>query len=42
MTQQVRVPDTVYEKAKEVQEEKDFSSIGDTIRYMCQKGDYDV
>lgn len=42
MTEHVRVPDTVYEEAMRVQKRRDFSSIGEAIRHMCQKGGYDV
>lgn len=42
MSQQVRIPDTIYEKAEELKEERDFPSIGEAIRYMCREGGYDV
>jgi hypothetical protein len=37
-----RVPDTVSEKAQELKENRDFASIGEAIRHMCQEGGYDV
>lgn len=42
MTQQVRVPDTVYEKAEQLKEERDYPTIGEAIRYMCREGEFDV
>jgi len=42
MGKQTRVPDPVYDRAKEVRDERDFQSIGEAIRYMCREGDYDV
>jgi hypothetical protein len=36
MTQGVKVPDTVYERAGEVQEEHDYATLGEAIRHMCR------
>lgn len=38
----IRIPDTVYEEAEQVKEERDFPSIGEAVRHMCQEGDFDV
>jgi hypothetical protein len=42
MTHGVKVPDTVHEKAKEVQEIHDYATLGEAIRHMCREGGYDV
>ena len=42
MTQHIRVPDTVYDEAERLKEERDFPSIGEAVRYMCREGGYDV
>lgn len=42
MSEHVRIPDTVYQEALRVQEERDFTSIGEAIRFMCREGKYDV
>jgi hypothetical protein len=42
MTEAVKLPEPVYERAQEVQDEKDFATLGEAIRHMCQEGDYDV
>jgi hypothetical protein len=42
VTEQVRVPDPVYEKAYEMSTDKDMS-IGEAIRLMCRDGvEHDV
>jgi len=40
--QHTRVPESVREKAREVQDEYDYPSLGEAIRHMCQDGGYDV
>jgi len=42
MSEQVIVPNTVYDTAKDVKQERDFSSLGEAIRHMAQEGGYDV
>jgi len=42
MSDQLRVPDTVSERARTLVDERDFASIGEAIRHMCQEGGYDV
>jgi hypothetical protein len=42
MTNGVRVPEPVYEKAEEVKEIHDYASLGEAIRHMCREGGYDV
>lgn len=42
MSQHVRVPNSVYNEAIHVKEERDFPTIGEAIRHMCQEADYDV
>ena len=42
MSQGVKVPVPVYEKAKELKEMHDYASIGEAIRHMCREGGYDV
>jgi len=42
MPQNQLVPDTVAEEAKNLKDERDFSSIGEAIRFMCREGGYDV
>ncbi|UBF23387.1 hypothetical protein HATV-3_gp37 [Haloarcula tailed virus 3] len=42
MTKSVKVPDPVHSKAEEVQEEYDYSTLGEAVRHMCRHGDYDV
>lgn len=37
-----RIPETVVEEAEQVKEDRDFSSIGEAIRYMCREGGFDV
>ena len=41
MSKQVRVPDTVAEKAEEVQDEYDMTQK-EAIRHMCRTGGFDV
>ena len=41
-TTHTRVPDSVREKAKEVQEQYGYPTIGEAIRHMCQEAGYDV
>lgn len=36
------VPDSVYEQAKKLKDEKDFATLGEALRYMCRNGGYDV
>jgi len=40
--QPTRVPESVREKAKEVQDEYEYPSLGEAIRHMCREADYDV
>lgn len=42
MPQAVRVPEPVYREAKELRDDRDFSSLGDAVRAMCREGGYDV
>lgn len=42
VSEQHRIPDTVAHRAREVRDERDFASIGEAIRHMCQEGGYDV
>lgn len=42
MAQQVQVPDSVHKQAKQLRDEKEFSSIGDAIRYVFIQEGYDV
>lgn len=42
MAQQIRVPDSVYEEAKRLRDEREFSSIGDAVRFVFIEADYDV
>ena len=42
MSKHVRIPTTVYETAKQVQAERDYPTLGEAIRHMCQEGGYDV
>jgi len=37
-----RLPDPVYERAKELRDERDFPSIGEAVRYMIREGEHDV
>lgn len=37
-----RLPGPVVEKAKQLKEEKEFASLGEAIRHMCQEGGFDV
>lgn len=41
-TEQARVPVPVMDKAREIQEEYDYPTIGEAIRHMCQEAGYDV
>lgn len=41
-TKLTRVPVPVVDRAKEVQEEYGYPTIGEAIRHMAQEGDYDV
>jgi len=40
--QQTRVPESVREEARDVQDEYDYPSIGEAIRHMCREAGYDV
>lgn len=42
MTQGVRIPDTIYEKAHEIKDLHDYATLGEAIRHMCREGGYDV
>jgi len=42
VSEQHRIPDTVANRARELRDEKDFRSIGEAVRHMCQNGGYDV
>jgi hypothetical protein len=37
----MKVPDTVYEKAEKMAEEKD-TTMKEAVRMMCRGGEYDV
>lgn len=39
---QARIPDTVHEQAEQIKKERDYPTIGEAIRYMCQEGGFDV
>jgi len=41
-TTHARIPDPVYREAEQVKDEREFSSIGEAIRYMVREGGYDV
>lgn len=41
MGKQIRVPDTVHEKAGDVAEKRDMT-IKEAIRFMCRTGGFDV
>lgn len=41
-TTHARIPDPVYEEAESIKDKKEFSSIGEAIRYMVREGGYDV
>lgn len=41
-TKHIRVPETVYEAAKDVQEEYGYPSIGEAVRHMFREEGYDV
>jgi len=40
-TTTVRLPDVVVEQAKEIQEQHDFTSVAEAIRFMAEHGAYD-
>jgi len=42
MSQAVKIPDTVYETAEEVQEIHDYATLGEAVRHICQESGYDV
>lgn len=42
MSQRVRIPDTVYERAEELQEEYDYPTLGEAIRQVFREAGYDV
>jgi hypothetical protein len=42
MSEQHRIPDTVAKQARDLRDERDFPSIGEAIRHMCQEGGYNV
>lgn len=42
VSEQHRIPDTVAERARQIRDENDFTSIGEAIRHMAQEGGYDV
>jgi hypothetical protein len=37
MTQPIKVPDTVHEKAQELQEIHDYATLGEAVRHMCRE-----
>lgn len=41
-SKQTRLPNPVYDKAVEIQEEYDYPSIGEAVRHVFQEADYDV
>jgi len=41
MSELMKVPDTVYSRAKELAEERDMS-MKEAVRLMCREGGYDV
>lgn len=41
MSERVTVPDTVYDEADRISDERDMS-IKEAIRQMCREGGYDV
>lgn len=41
-TKHVRIPERVYERAAEVQEEYGYPSIGEAIRHVFQEAGYDA
>jgi len=42
MTRAVKLPEPVVQRAEELVEERDFATIGEAIRYMCQQGGFEV
>jgi len=42
MVSQLRVPDTVRNRAEELKREEDFATLGEAVRHMCQEGDFNV
>jgi len=43
MTHSVKLPDTVHERALEVQQMHDYATIGEAVRHMCRdERGYDV
>jgi len=38
----VRLPQTVCNRAEDIQEKYDFASRGEAIRHMCREGGFDV
>ena len=40
--EQHRIPDPVAEQAKQLRDERDFTSVGEAIRYMAREGGFDV
>jgi len=41
-TSHVRVPDSLYDRAVKLKDEKDYSTIGEAIRAMAKDAGYDV
>lgn len=41
MSKQMKVPNSVYDKADELASEKDMS-MKEAVRMMCREGNYDV
>lgn len=41
-TTHARIPNPVYNKASEVQDEHDYATIGEAIRHMVREGGYNV
>jgi len=42
MTRAVKLPEPVVQRAEGLVEERDFATIGEAIRYMCQQGGFEV
>ena len=42
MTKSVKILEPVHSAAQGVQEEHDYTTLGEAIRHMCRRGDYDV
>jgi hypothetical protein len=42
MVKQAKLPEPVHDRAMELKEEEEFSSIGDAIRHVFTEAGYDV